>query len=48
VGIEAVDSLLQAGGLLRPDAQAGAGSLVGGRRHTQVGADVEEVVLDAA
>jgi len=47
-GVKPVDSGLQAGRLFRPDAQFRSRRLIVRLRHTQIGAHVEEVVLNAA
>src|SRR5262245_30086445 len=46
--IEPVDGLLQAGSLLGLYAEAGAGRFVERLRHTEIGSDIKEIVLDTA
>jgi hypothetical protein len=46
--VQPVDDAFEPGGLLRPHAQPLPGGLAGRLRHAQVGADVEQIVLDAA
>src|SRR2546422_301011 len=46
-GVESIDSALQLGNLLRLNAQTWGGLVAVGVRNAQIGANVEEVILNA-